>query len=158
MSTPAPGDDLAAALEQWRMAAAQATPGPWHIDEKHGRDIADEGWSEVRIKDAEGDDVAATFISHLLEPGNSVQDEVFIVAARTAMPRFLAAVEAALKLADEMKQEAAAARKRAKGHVDRGDGHAAAFAEGTAEALKGCARAFRETINRELTGKEAGGA
>ena len=93
-----PATGPAAILDLWRKATAEATPGPWSIAEKHGQDITDEHWSDVRIKDAEGGDVAATFISHLLEPGNSAQDEVFIVTARTAIPLLVAAVERVMDL------------------------------------------------------------
>ena len=51
-----------------------ATPGPWTASEKHGMDIADEAWSEVKITAADGSDVAALYISHMLENYNSDED------------------------------------------------------------------------------------
>ena len=60
-------------------------------------DIADEAWSEVKFTASDGSDVAALYISHVLENYNSDEDQAFITTARTAFPRLLAAVEAALK-------------------------------------------------------------
>jgi len=90
-------DDFASILSRWRKITDAATPSPWKVEAKHGRDIADEAWSEVRIKAPDGSDIASTYISHLLENYNADEDEELIVTARTAMPRLLAAVEAALK-------------------------------------------------------------
>jgi hypothetical protein len=94
--------DTDPALAEWRKITEAATPGPWNAETKHGRDIADEAWSEVRIKAPDGSDIASTYISHLLENYRSEEDETFIVTARTAIPRLLAAVDAALGLADEI--------------------------------------------------------
>jgi hypothetical protein len=92
---PATGGPAAATLAGWRKITEAATSGPWNVETKHGRDIADEAWSEVRIKAPDGGDIASTYISHLLENYRSEEDEAFIVTARTAMPCLLAALEAA---------------------------------------------------------------
>jgi hypothetical protein len=60
-------DDPTSTLAGWRKITEAATPGPWNAETKHGRDIADEAWSEVRIKAPDGSDIASTYISHLLE-------------------------------------------------------------------------------------------
>ena len=91
-------DPLAATLAGIGAIEQAATPGPWTASEKHGMDIADEAWSEVKITAADGSDVAALYISHLLENYNSDEDLAFITAARTAVPRLLAALEAVLKM------------------------------------------------------------
>lgn len=102
---------------------------------------------------APGDDPAA-FLSDV----RMQAEDHHLVPAADVLP-LVAFTEAVLKKATEFERDAAAARKRARDHVARGDGYAAAFAEGaegTAEALKGCARSFRETIARALAGEEAG--
>ncbi len=93
-------DDLAATLAGWRKTHLEATPGPWGSEEKHGRDIADEGWSEVRIIGPldSPSPIAITYLTNILEADYTEADAAFIITARTAMPRLLAAVEAALKL------------------------------------------------------------
>lgn len=83
-------------LEQWSKAEQAATKGPWSVRQRHGVDIADEGWSEVKIT-APGGDIAATFISHVLENYHDGDDADFIVVSRTAMPRLLAIVAEVLK-------------------------------------------------------------
>ncbi len=64
----------------------------------------------------------------------------FIAHAREDIPLLLAAIEAALKLADEWEMTAAT--------LDGGTARA--------NALLDCTASFREAITRELTAKEAG--
>ena len=151
---PDPDDRVASTLSGWRKIEQAATPGPWTVSEKHGVDIADEAWSEVKLTAADGSDVAALYISHLMENYNSDEDRAFITTARTAFPRLVAAVEAVLNLADEWKTDAAATAERVASHAARGDGHAAAFASGSAETLTDCARTLRAAIAAALTGDD----
>jgi hypothetical protein len=90
------GDTDPAILAGWREITEAADPGPWVVSANHGVDIADEGWSEVRIVTEGGASVAMTFLSHVLEPARDDENGAFIVTARTAMPRLVAAVEAVL--------------------------------------------------------------
>ena len=120
-------DRVASTLAKWRKTEQKASPAPWTVSEKHGMDIADEAWSEVKLTASDGSDVAALYISHLLENYNSDEDRAFITTARTAFPRLLAAVEAALKAADGWKYI----------HSSK------------------CAQELREAIKTALTGQEA---
>ena len=95
---PDPDDRASAALAAIRAIEQAADPAPWTVSARHGVDIADEGWSEVSIVTGDGAPVALTFLSHILEPGRDDENTAFIAAARTAMPRLLAAVEAVLEL------------------------------------------------------------
>ena len=95
--TPDP-DQASTALAAIRAVEQAADPAPWTISARHGVDIADEGWSEVSIVTGDGAPVALTFLSHVLEPGRDEENAAFIVTARTAMPRLLAAVERVLEL------------------------------------------------------------
>ena len=65
--------------------------------------------------------MAATFISRTLETDNTEADTAFIVAARTAMPRLVAFVEAVLALADDWDAEAAQASDRSDVANERGE-------------------------------------
>ena len=49
MVTASPAVLLREAASRMRALAEAATPGPWAVGEQHGRDIADEGWSEVVV-------------------------------------------------------------------------------------------------------------
>jgi hypothetical protein len=159
MSEPIPAAPtaLSAILAGWRKITEAATPAPWNAEAKHGRDIADEAWSEVRIKAPDGSDVASTYISHLLENCRSEEDEAFIVTARTAMPVLLAAVERALKLAGEWGQDAAYLNARAERAADNGklSGPAtSAKLSGRAQAKNDNADELVTAIMAALTGKE----
>lgn len=129
--------DPAALLEQWRRAEQKATKGPWSVSRRHGTDIADEAWSEVKITAPDGSDIAATYISHLLENYTDGDDADFIVTARTAMPLLAAALEAVLKLTEPPELR----------DYDL-DGNW----EGPVEIVIRAAL-IRETVTRELTGK-----
>lgn len=50
-------DLLREAAKTMRERAEAAEPGPWSVHETHGRDIADEAWSLIRVQ-AAGADVA----------------------------------------------------------------------------------------------------
>jgi hypothetical protein len=123
----------AAILAGWREAEQAATEGPWGTDENHGRGYDDEGWSRCFILGALDSAtlpvVAATYFTDIIEPDNAEADAAFIVAARTAMPLLLGAVERALELADEWEDSA---------------------------AIIDPATPLREAITAALTGKEAG--
>ena len=54
--------------------------------EKHGVDIADEAWSEVKLTAADGSDVAALYISHLMANYNSDEDRAFITTCPNRVP------------------------------------------------------------------------
>lgn len=96
---PMADDRLTAKLAVIGEVLEAAAAGPYKVDERHGRDIADEGWSEVRVTGPDGKPLAATFITNVLEPDGADDVTGFLVAAREHMPRLLAAVEAVLKLA-----------------------------------------------------------
>jgi hypothetical protein len=66
----------------------------WTVIEAHGRDIADEAWSEVRIVDQDGNPVAITFMTNVLEPGDDSECTDFIAHSLTYMSRLLRVVEA----------------------------------------------------------------
>jgi hypothetical protein len=74
-------DDVAALLAGWREAEQAATPAPWVV---YGIGD-DEIWSEEPW-------------DHVAETMGNLPDAAFIVTARTAMPRLVAAVEAVLEL------------------------------------------------------------
>jgi hypothetical protein len=94
---------LAATLAKWREVEQAATAGPWGTLERHGRDIADEGWSDVRIVGGpESEPIAVAYLTDILETDSNEADTEFIVTARTALPLLLAALDAVRKLADEL--------------------------------------------------------
>jgi hypothetical protein len=66
-SETTPAETLRSAAKLMRKRAEAATRGPWTTSEKHGRDIADEGFSDVRVTSAAGD-VAIAYYSNLIEP------------------------------------------------------------------------------------------
>lgn len=107
-------DELAAALERLRAIEQAADHGPWEVTGIGDEDI----WS-----DSKGGFIAETVNS----PGSAV----FIVTARAAMPRLLAAVEAVLELTRD------------------GDG------DDLYPSIELTVGDVREAITRELTGKEA---
>lgn len=78
MTTIKAADELRAAAKLMRERAEAATPGPWTTTEAHGRDIADEGWSDVRVR-ALGHDVAITYMTGVLE-GDPHEDNAPYIA------------------------------------------------------------------------------
>ena len=80
-------DPLTAALERWKAATEAATPGPW---EAHSR------LRQYSIWHDELDQPLAREVRNW-------DDAVFMSAARTAMPRLVAAVGAVLELAGDAK-------------------------------------------------------
>jgi hypothetical protein len=52
--------ELRKAAETLRERAESASPPPWRPYEQHGRDITDEGWSEIGVAN-DGHDVAHTY-------------------------------------------------------------------------------------------------
>jgi hypothetical protein len=143
----APDDRVASALAGWREITEAATPGPWNVETRHGTDITDEAWSEVRIKAPDGSDIASTYISHLLENYRTDEDEAFIVTVRTAFPLLLAAIEAALAKADDWDAEARGIFLEAARTADAGE-------VGAASALQSAAADLRAAITTALTGTE----
>lgn len=87
MTTPSPSDPLAAELAAWRALADAATDGPWEpVTDNHGRKgIEHAVWASA------ADRYAAEFM--FWQP-----DAAFTAAARSAMPRLLAAAADVLKL------------------------------------------------------------
>jgi len=79
-------DDLAAELKRWRHATEAATAGPWEAHSHH---------RQYSIWHDELDEPLAREVRNW-------DDAVFMSAASVAMPRLLAAVEAALKAADDL--------------------------------------------------------
>lgn len=75
-----------------RARAEAATPGPWRVVEEHGRDIADEGWSQVTIQSEVGlrDEVA-----EVIDDERTDENAEFIAAARADVPALLDALAAA---------------------------------------------------------------
>lgn len=93
-------DLLAAELARMQAITDAATPVPWSITEKHGRDIADEAWSDVRITGPAGEQIMLAYLTGILEPGSPSEDADpdFVIAARSFVPRLLAAVGRVLAL------------------------------------------------------------
>jgi hypothetical protein len=94
-------DPLAAELAKWQALTDAATKCPWSITEQHGRDIADEEWSDVRITGPAGEQIMLAYLTGILEPGSPSEDADpdFVIAARSFVPRLLAAVEAVRTIA-----------------------------------------------------------
>lgn len=102
MTTPEPdksqeGDAVAVYLAGIAALEQQATHGPWRAEATHGRDIADEYWSDSRISGAGGKPVAITYLTSVMETDRTDEDEAFIVAARSAVPRLLGALDIAMQ-------------------------------------------------------------
>ena len=51
---PDPDDRVASTLTGMGKIEQAATPDVWTVSEKHGVDIADEAWSEVKLTAADG--------------------------------------------------------------------------------------------------------
>lgn len=114
MPSPSPGPDPTgdnpdALLETWRAIAEAATPAPWWFDESdqcwrlHGvaaRIPAPPPLHEqiVNKQILKAPKCGTPYAEYWPEPA----DARFIIAARTAMPRLLAAISAVLELADEL--------------------------------------------------------
>ena len=86
-------DDLASTLTRWRKAEQAATKGPWQVDATQEGDPVIYTPATVPPGSA-----AVLFEAHW----GSEADAEFIAAARNAVPRLLAAIDAVLELADEM--------------------------------------------------------
>ena len=86
-------DLLAAELARMQAITDAATAGPWAVTEDHGRDIADEAWSDVRITGPGGEQIMLAYLTGILEPGSPSEDADpdFVIAARSFVPRLLAA-------------------------------------------------------------------
>ena len=82
-------DDLASALTRWRKAEQAATKGPWQV-------TATQEGDEVIYVHASGRHGSVSVLFET-DPGREADAE-FIAVARNAVPRFLAAIEAVLKL------------------------------------------------------------
>lgn len=131
----------AAILEEWRKVERAATPGPLEaVTDDHGRGRLDHSvWSG-----------RAGY--YLAETVRTRDDAEFIVTARTAMPRLVAAVDAALKLADDWDAES--------DHLDDlaersdGDEEGRPVMAGQAIAYHDAAVDLREAVTAALAGKE----
>lgn len=82
MTDPGPAAELREAAKRLRKLATAATPGPWSVTEQHGRDIADEAWSDVRVSSPAGD-VAITYLSNVIEGGD--ENEAYIASMHPAV-------------------------------------------------------------------------
>jgi hypothetical protein len=122
-------DPVAATLDGWREAELNATAAPWEVH--HGSAIG------IRLASDELD-------WPLAEGFRRAADAEFSAAARTAMPRLLAAVEAALAKAHELMDTP--------WPEDGGDRAGTAAEQAVLDGI-----AFREAITTALTGQEAGG-
>ena len=74
-----PAEELRTAAKLMRERVQGATAGPWTVREEHGRDIADEGWSDVRVV-RPGAGVAITYLSNVLE-GSPHEDNAAYIAS-----------------------------------------------------------------------------
>ena len=127
-------DRVASTLAEWGKLTRAATIGPW---EKLG---FDDIWSQPAGR-------------HVAETMNREADAEFIVTARTAMPRLLAAVEAALKAADSWGKKAGELNAAAERADARGaDPLRTALMSARAQAHNDCAQTVREAITTALTG------
>ena len=77
-------------------------------------------------------------------------------SAAVDVPVLLAAIDAALKVADEWDALAKKLESRSEFLFERSGETAAVMLDGRSQAHKDCARALREAISRELTGQETG--
>lgn len=77
-------------------------------------------------------------------------------SAAVDVPVLLAAIDAALKVADEWDAQAKKLESRSEFLFERSGETAAVMLDGRSQAHKDCARALREAISRELTGQETG--
>jgi hypothetical protein len=76
--------DPVSRLVEIKARRAKITPGDWGVEEEHGRDFTDEGWSIVRVGSKVGDKVS--FVATTYAPGwegneQPEADAVFIAAA-----------------------------------------------------------------------------
>lgn len=127
-----PADDLASTLAEIREREQAATKGPWEWDVIPA--LGDR--PAVLLPDPDNDD-RADLLFQADAPQATEADAEFIANARTDVPRLLAALEAALKEADNL------SRKTVKGSP--------------LERIRGeCADRFRAAITTALTGKETG--
>lgn len=74
------------------------TPAKWIVSAKHGRDIADEGWSELRVISLpDREPVALTYLSGILEPDKAEENAELIAHCREDLARLLAGYYVLLK-------------------------------------------------------------
>lgn len=144
-----PDADPLAAIRDYCGAAPAP---PWTLREKHGRDIAGEGWSEVVVTDAADRPVVAAYITGVFEPESGDEATAFLTRARTDLPRLLAVADAALRLAGRWDADAAELWKRNASFRER-HGIPAGLAGVDAVALQDRARELREVISAALLGQ-----
>lgn len=118
---------LAAALGEIRAREQRATPGPWKAETDRGLDLDGDGWDIQAVNGPGGEPILLTMVDH---PNKG--DARFAAAARSDVPRLLAAVEAALAEAEKWKRFAA-----------------------PGDAQDECADDLRAAITRALLGEEA---
>lgn len=135
-----------------RKREQSATPGPWETTERHGIGADDEGWSELTVKSPSGV-VAMTYWTDALETSSPEADGAFISNARADIPRLLAALYAALKLADDW--DAAASNPLRITWNDPAANEAASVSQSlSVSTRRRSAAALREAIARALLGEE----
>jgi hypothetical protein len=152
-------DPAAAYLAALEATTAAATEGPWTTREHSGTDIADEAWADFRVTaDGAREDVAIFYLTNLVEGDRPEENAAFIITARTAIPRLLAAVEAARTLAEDWAKSAAELDAMAERASARGaDPMRTTLMNARAQAHQDCAQALRAAISRELPGEGASG-
>lgn len=152
-------DPVAATLSGIRAIEQAATPGPWRLewdscDCGDGYGCSHGSWPHAihtpraHTERPDGDEWDHDF-SHTEISDLGDADAEFIIAARTAFPLLLAAVEAALKLADDWDAEARGILLEAARTADAGE-------VGAASALQSSAADLRAAITAELAGTQPG--
>jgi hypothetical protein len=121
-----PDDRVASTLAGWRETEQTADPGPWEVCGIGDEDI----WSKSK----------GGFVAEAIGPENAR----LVATARTAFPLLLTAIDAVLKLVDQLE------------HLKTGP-PSGKEDEAAALGLRWCAAQFREAISTALTGKERQG-
>jgi hypothetical protein len=79
--TDSPAAELRQAALLMRERAEKAERGPWFTAEHHGRDIADEGWSDLRVTAAaDAPPVAIAYLTGITEPDLANENAVHIAS------------------------------------------------------------------------------
>jgi hypothetical protein len=140
-----PDNRLPAVLEEIRERADAATPGPWESDI-----LVDCGNRPVVLLPDPDNADAADLLFAADAPSATEADAEFIAHAREDVPRLLAVVDAALKLADKYDAES----KRLWGQIRDADRRGVMTGSRSIDAAWNgdVAKAIREAITRELTG------
>lgn len=79
MPETTPAEELREAAKRLRERAQWATEGPWSVQEEHGRDIAGDGFSDVRVTGPAGV-VAVTYLTGVIETGPHEDNAAYIAS------------------------------------------------------------------------------